>query len=103
MIPLIEQKRDAVAALCRRYNVQRLELFGSAASDDPGVVANDLDFLVEFAPGEDLGPWLAHYFEFRDNLQRLFGRKVDLVMRQALKNPYFIREVNRTRKLFYAA
>ena len=46
---------------------------------------------------------MAHYFDFQSELEKLLGRAVDLVMLAALKNPYFIREVNRTRRLVYAA
>ena len=99
---LIEDKRDTLAELCRQYGVARLEVFGSAA-DDTYTERSDLDFLVEFLPSQDLGPWLSHYFDLRDALASLFGRSVDLVMAGALKNPYFAREVNRTRKVLYAA
>lgn len=103
MLPLLDEKRDALGELCRRYGVARLEVFGSAAGDafDPG--ASDIDFLVEFRAGVDLGPWMASYFDLQRELEDLLGREVDLVMTSALKNPYFIREVNRTRKLLYAA
>ena len=103
MISLLQTKADELAKLCRTYGVARLEVFGSAAGDgfDPG--RSDVDFLVEFQSGVDLGPWLGRYFDLRDELSRLMGRSVDLVMISALKNPYFIREVNRTRHLLYEA
>lgn len=104
MPDLIEQRRDQLAELCRRFGVHRLELFGSAASGeafDPS--RSDLDFLVEFLPHQGLGPWLKHYFALQEALERMLGRHVDLVMTRALKNPYFVREVNRTRTTIYAA
>jgi len=100
---VVEQHRDEIEALCRRFNVGRLEVFGSAADGSFDPATSDVDFLVEFLPGQNLGPWLAHYFDFKSELERLLGRKVDLVMPKAMKNPYFIREVNRTRRLLYAA
>ena len=103
MIRLIEDKRDAIEALCRKYGVARLEVFGSAADDtfEPG--RSDVDFLIEFLPGQDLGPWLSHYFDLKVELEQLLGHKVDLVMPAAMRNPYFIREANRTRVVLYAA
>ncbi len=101
--PFLESNREAVETLCRAYRVARLEIFGSAVAGGFSPETSDLDFLVEFLPDQNLGPWLAHYFDFRDELARLFGRPVDLVMPTAMKNPYFIREVARTRKLLYAA
>ena len=99
----LESSREALETLCQEYRVARLEIFGSAVAGGFSPETSDLDFLVEFLPDQDLGPWLAHYFAFRDELVRLFGRPVDLVMPAAMKNPYFIREVARTRKLLYAA
>jgi predicted nucleotidyltransferase len=103
MISLIEGKQPLLADLCRNYGVQRLELFGSAATDDFDAGRSDLDFLVEFLPHQPLGPWLRHYFAFQSDLARLFGRSVDLVMAGAVKNPHFRRELERTRTLLYAA
>ena len=103
MLRLVEEKREALAALCRRYQVVRLEAFGSAASDAFDPDRSDVDFLVEFEPGVELGPWMARYFDLKREMERLLGREVDLVMLSALRNPYFLREVNRTRKLVYAA
>ncbi len=104
MVSAVADNQDAISELCTRFGVQRLELFGSAASGegfDPQ--KSDLDFIVEFRPDQDLGPWLQNYFAFRDALSQLFGSPVDLVMSAAMKNPYFIREANRTRRLLYGA
>jgi len=101
MISLLQEKLRGIEALCRKYHATRLEVFGSAAGEDFFPEKSDIDFLVEFQPDSDLGPWMSHYFEFRDELGELLGVKVDLVMASALTNPYFIREVNRTRKLLY--
>lgn len=103
MIGLIEENRAAIEMLCRRYNVARLEVFGSAVEGDFNPARSDVDFLVEFRAGQDLGPWLSHYFEFKSDLESLLNRTVDLVMPKAMRNPYFIREVNRTRRVLYAA
>lgn len=103
MIALLKDNHKALEQLCRRYHVARLEIFGSASDDTFNSETSDLDFLVEFLADQELGPWLAHYFNFQHELENLLGRCVDLVMTTAMKNPYFIREVNRTRRLLYAA
>ena len=103
-VGLIAEKHSAVAEVCRRFNVRRLELFGSAAGQcDFDPEHSDLDFLVEFAPEQDLGPWLKHYFDLQAELEGLFNRRVDLVMASAPSNPLFIDQINRTRQLVYAA
>jgi predicted nucleotidyltransferase len=103
VIALLEQHRERLAELCQRYHVARLEVFGSAAESEADADARDIDLLVEFDPKHDLGPWMHDYFALRDELQALFARPVDLVMPSGMRNPYFIREVNRTRRLLYAA
>jgi uncharacterized protein len=77
MNALIDEKRDEIADLCRRYQVRALELFGSAASDRFDPASRDLDFLVEY---EAISPkeYAACYFGLLFSLQDLFGREVDL-------------------------
>lgn len=104
MVSIVAERQPELAALCKRYGVERLEVFGSAATDDQfDPATSDLDFIVEFRANHDLGPWLQSYFAFRDALAELFGYPVDLVIASAMKNPYFIREANRTRRQLYGA
>jgi len=84
MLADIDQKRGALAALCRRFGVARLEVFGSAARGtgfDPE--RSDADFLVTFkrAARNDL----AAFADLKDALEKLLGRPVDLVEREALE------------------
>ena len=102
MIALLEHKRDEIGALCRRYRVRRLDVFGSAAAESFDPQTSDLDFLVEFhslRPGERADT----YFGLLEGLQDLFQRPVDLVMVRAISNPYFRRAIEQTREVLYAA
>jgi predicted nucleotidyltransferase len=104
MIPLIENQLALLKEACRRHGVARLEVFGSAADParfDPE--HSDVDFIVRFFPGTELGPWMGVYFDLRDQLRQLLGMPVELVMESALRDPLFLREANRTRRLIYAA
>ena len=83
MIPIVEQHRPALEALCRKYHVARLDLFGSAAGKTFDPHRSDLDFLVEFQPDAPMGPF-HQYFDFLEELKQLFGCSVDLVERQAM-------------------
>ena len=102
MIPLIEQHREEVTALCRRYRVKRLDLFGSAAQGTFRPGESDLDFLVEF---ESLTPSEKKiaYFDLADDLERIFQRQIDLVVVSAIRNAFFRQEIEETRVLLYAA
>lgn len=102
MIPLIEEKRATLEELCRRYHVERLDIFGSAASGEFQPDTSDLDFLVVFHPSSDMN-LSDQYFGLWDDLRNLFNRDVDLVIERSMKNPYFIKTVNGTRRIIYAA
>jgi predicted nucleotidyltransferase len=81
---LIEAHRPEIEALCRRFAVRRLEVFGSAArGDDFDASLSDADFLVEFAPEAALG--LGAYQDLKDALAQVLGRPVDLVERPAIE------------------
>jgi hypothetical protein len=101
LIELIDKKRGELAELCRRYGVERLYLFGSALSDRfiPG--SSDLDFVVEMRNREPTGSYADRYFGFAEELERLFGRPIDLITEQSIRNPYFRHEVETTRQLIY--
>lgn len=100
MNALIEQHRDALAALCRQHGVARLRLFGSGTRTerfDP--TASDLDFVVAFA---DKSPGYANrYLDLAESLEQLFGRKVDLVTERSVQNPYFQHAVESEQQLVY--
>ncbi len=102
MIELLEQHREELAGLCRKYCVARLDLFGSAATGKFDPTSSDLDFLVEFDANCPVGPF-SQYFDFLLDLERLFGCKVDLVETNAMKNRFFIESANRDKVRLYAA
>lgn len=91
----IEEKRERLAEICRRYRVQRLDLFGSALRDDFDTVRSDLDFLVEFELLTN-GSYAKTYFGLLEALELLFKRPVDLVVASAIRNPYFREGVERS-------
>jgi uncharacterized protein len=75
----ITDRREDLGGLCRRFGVARLDVFGSAARGADFDAASDVDFLVAFAPpGDDL----LRFLDFREALESLFGRSVDLVDRK---------------------
>jgi predicted nucleotidyltransferase len=102
MVAVLEDKRDAIAALCRRFGVVRLHVFGSALREDFRPGDSDVDLLVEFGPMD--GHAKAHaYFDLLDGLAELLGTDVDLVMAGAVKNRYIAADIERTKRVLYAA
>ncbi len=94
------QHKEGINHLCQKYGIARFEIFGSALRED-FVADSDVDCLIDFV--EDGGNYFERYFDFKYELEKLFGRKVDLVVEKAIRNPYFKKEMIDTKQLIYAA
>lgn len=97
---LLAPHEAAIAQLCQRHGVARLELFGSAATGEfkPGV--SDYDFLYELSE-EFGGSRASRIIGFAQDMEALLGTHVDLVNPRYIRNPYFAKEVERTRVPVY--
>ncbi len=102
MHQIIQERMPQLHELCLRYHVAKLDLFGSAASGRFDAGHGDLDFVVEYLPVQEAMTMDA-YFGFKEGLEKLFGRDVDLVERAAVRNPYFQEEIDETQVPIYAA
>ncbi len=100
---LIENNMDAIAALCRKYKVAKLWVFGSVLT--PRFTENsDIDLLVVFDKSKIALLDMADvFFDFIDELEALFCRKVDLTDYTAIRNKFFKAEVDETKQLLWSA
>lgn len=96
---IINENQSYLNDLCKKFNVSQLYVFGSVAKEKT-TKRSDVDLLVYFE-NIPLLDYADNYFDFMYALEKLFNRKVDLVSGKALKNPYFIDEVEKTKKLVY--
>lgn len=101
MIAQLEQHREEIADLCRRFGVRRLEVFGSASTGAFREGESDFDFLVEFESPEKPG-YADRYFGFKDALEAFFGVEVDLVVERVIQNQSFRASVDASRSLIFA-
>jgi len=99
---VIEDNIEALRALCQRYRVIRLEVFGSAATDAFNPATSDVDLLAEFDLSGD-GSALEQYIGFIQAAEQLLGCKVELVNPKTIRNPFFKEGVEETRRPVYAA
>lgn len=102
VIPLVAEQMEELAELCRRFRVQRLDLFGSAATDRFDPQTSDLDFLVTFEPNARVG-YTGTFFQLKDELEQLLGRPVDLSFDVEFRNPHFRAAVEESRTPLYEA
>lgn len=100
---LIELHLDKIIALCKKYKVAKLWVFGSILTprfnDD-----SDVDFSVEF-DSETINSqhldWADIFFDFMHELEKIMSRRIDLICDDAVSNPIFRRELDRTKQLIY--
>ncbi|HWB64266.1 MAG TPA: nucleotidyltransferase domain-containing protein [Chitinophagales bacterium] len=96
---IVEQHRKEIELLCETHMVDSLFVFGSVLTDKFDN-KSDVDFLVVFGQ-VDLNNYADNYFDFVEALEKLLGRKVDLVSEKKLVNPYLIKSINRNRIKIY--
>lgn len=98
---LIEVNLDKIIALCKKYKVSKLWVFGSILTDRFNN-KSDVDFSVKFDKDKlELADYADNYLDFHEDLRLLLSRDIDLVTEDSLTNPYFIKELNSTKQLVY--
>lgn len=100
VISIVEDRSDEIAEICRRHHVQRLCLFGSAATGAWDPETSDLDFLVTFDPAAAV-TYVGDFARLQAALNQLFARQVDLVIDRDFTRPGFRTSVERSRTLLY--
>ena len=96
---IVDRNIEDIQRLCTMYNVEKMYLFGSALNSKFNK-ESDIDLLVKFKFIE-LSKYFDNYMDFKENLEKLFGREVDLVEEQTLRNPILINSINKSKELIY--
>jgi predicted nucleotidyltransferase len=101
MNDFVKNKIPELVMLCEMFEIKTMYLFGSAVTEF-FTDQSDIDILISF---KDLpfDKYTDNYFKLLEKLEQLFGRKVDLLTERSLSNPYFIKNVEKTKQLLYAA
>ena len=102
MIEAVAERTADIERLCGRHHVLRLALFGSAATGAHRAGRSDFDFVVEFQT-LPAGAYTDSYFGLLEDLERLLGGSVELVVGSAIENPFFRRSVEQTSTPLYEA
>ncbi|MGL2992443.1 nucleotidyltransferase family protein [Flavobacterium sp. TSSA_36] len=96
---IIDNNIDNLIKLCVLYNVEKMYLFGSSLNSSFNE-KSDVDLLVKFKQ-IDHSKYFDNYINFKEKLEALFGREVDLLEEQTLKNPILIKSINKSKELIY--
>jgi predicted nucleotidyltransferase len=98
MIQSLQIDHAAIEAYCRKWMIREFAFFGSVLRKDFGS-ASDIDVLIDFEPNI---PWsLYEWIDMIDELEEMFGRKVDLVSKDGLRNPFRRKRILKTREIIY--
>jgi predicted nucleotidyltransferase len=96
----IDIPTDKIAEFCKRWQIKELAIFGSTLREDlrPD---SDVDVLVVF---EDHAPWgLFDLMHAEEELEHIFGRKVDLVEKKTIRNPFRRQHILTHHEVIYAS
>jgi uncharacterized protein len=96
---IVEKKKIDLIDLCKKHKVKELYIFGSVLTDKFND-NSDIDLLVQFDK-VDILEYFDNYMDFKEKLENLLGRTVDLLENQAIRNPIFRKVVDRNKKLVY--
>lgn len=98
---VVLDRLDELKRLCNIYSVKSMYVFGSVCTDKFND-NSDIDILISF-DNLSIEQYTDNYFELHYKLEDLFGRKIDLLTDKSLSNPYFIKGLEQTKQLIYAA
>ncbi len=95
----LEAYHSEITKLCKSHKVNSLYAFGSVLTNDFDE-ESDIDLIVDFQqiPIEN---YADNYFDFKFSLQEILKRPIDLLEEKAIKNPYFLNNINRSKQLIY--
>lgn len=101
MIALVEDKRDDIAVLCRRFGIQRLDLFGSAATGDFDPETSDLDFVVDLGEYDDTVH--LRYLGLVAGLQDILECDIDVLTADTIRDPFLLAAIDHDKVRLYDA
>ncbi len=96
---LVEKNINALIDLCKQHKVKELYVFGSILTPK-FTDSSDIDLLVQF-DNIDLLDYFDNYMDFKEKLETLLNRPVDLLENQAIRNPIFRQVLDREKRLLY--
>ena len=101
MQTIIGNNISALKKLCEQYDIKTMYVFGSVCTENFNK-NSDVDILISFKE-ISIEKYTDNYFKIHEQLEQLFKRKVDLITENSLSNPFFIKKVEETKQLLYAA
>ncbi len=96
---IIESNIEKIRLLCSKHKVSRLFVFGSVLKDSFNK-DSDIDLVVDFSKIE-LDDYADNYFDFKEQLESIFNRPVDLLEEKGIRNPFLKKQIDVEKQLIY--
>jgi len=102
MVETVSDHIEAIKNVCQKMQLKSLYLFGSGSTKKNYTKESDLDFIFEFKKNENGLPISGYdYFDLMFDLEKITGKKIDLVAEEKIKNKYFLERVNQEKIKIY--
>ena len=96
---LLKQHKTEIEGICQNHHVEKLYVFGSVLTEAFND-ASDIDFVVNFGEVEP-SEYFNNFMGFKEEMEALLGRRVDLIENKAVKNPIFRKILDREMQNIY--
>jgi len=97
---IIKERNNDFLKLCHEHKVSKIYAFGLGVTDRFDPIKSDIDFVVDLKIKDPI-EYGETLLSFWDKLEILFGRKVDLLTDDSIRNPYLKKSIDATKKLIY--
>ncbi len=97
---LIFQNINDINRICQLHLVEQLFSFGSINTENFSE-KSDVDILIQFSPSIEPAKYFENYMDFKEKMEALLKREVDIVENQAVRNPIFRKILDRDKILVY--
>jgi hypothetical protein len=97
---LITRNIEEISRICEQHQVEQLFIFGSIKSDKFNE-RSDIDLLLQFSHLIDPAEYFDNYMDFKEKMESVFNREIDIVENQAVRNPIFRKILDREKVLIY--
>lgn len=91
---------ERIIRFCHKWKIAEFSLFGSVLRNDFRS-NSDIDVLVSFFDDADWS--IIDFVDMREELKQIFGREVDFVEKDAIRNPFRRSSIMNNREVIYAA
>jgi len=97
---LITRNIEEISRICKQHQVEQLFIFGSVKTEKFND-KSDIDILIQFNRMVDPALYFENYMDFKEKMETILGREIDIVENQAVRNPVFRKILDREKILVY--